>query len=116
MEKEIVAQVLLSLSAQRCITHLAVDNWPSPLETEFAEKVEKDWCPSLEDLTLLRKDQHQGQQERMESVAAFLTERQELGLPPLQRLTIHKEPGAIDFPYECFKHIRLRQLRVLVPL
>jgi F-box-like len=118
MENDIVAHVLPSLSAQPCLTHLSVDKWLSPLETGSMETLKTDWCPNLEDLdiSLRGKDQLHGQQESIELLVAFLTGRQGLGLPPLERLTIRRDPDAIDFPYESFENIQLRELRVLVPL
>jgi F-box-like len=114
--KGIVAECLPSLLNQPRITHLAVDKWPSLLEIELAEITGKDWCPILRDLTVLSSRDNLDDEQGINSLAVFLTRRQGLGLPSLERLTIHRGSEAAPFPYESFADIKLRELRVLVPL
>ncbi|KAH6880341.1 hypothetical protein BKA70DRAFT_1447379 [Coprinopsis sp. MPI-PUGE-AT-0042] len=115
-DEEFIAKVLPSLSTQPSLTHLMLNIWPSAFETDpHSEHTDKEWCPSLRDLTVSIGLGGVVELERMKGLATFLSRREDFELPELEKLTVNRCSGAIAFPYELFDDLHLGELTVMVP-
>ncbi|KAH6886643.1 hypothetical protein BKA70DRAFT_1334715 [Coprinopsis sp. MPI-PUGE-AT-0042] len=107
-----VARVLPALSVLSSLSRLTLDKWPKDLQ----ETEDQDWFRSLRELTVLTPSSDVFESERMVNLASFLRRREELGLVPLENLTIHRSSVAVAFPYALFDDLGIGKLRVMVPL
>ncbi|KAH6887285.1 hypothetical protein BKA70DRAFT_1462100 [Coprinopsis sp. MPI-PUGE-AT-0042] len=108
---EFVARVLPVLSS---LTHLTFDIWPEDFHPPTSR--DQDWSHSLRDLTFSIISSDAIELERMANLAVFLRGREELGLVPLESLTILRSSGAVALPYKLFNDLEIGKFRVIVPL
>ncbi|KAH6886633.1 hypothetical protein BKA70DRAFT_1334678 [Coprinopsis sp. MPI-PUGE-AT-0042] len=111
-----IAKVIPSLVTRPSLTLFTVNIWPSTLDSNtYLKEVEKEWCPRLRDLTISIGLGGAVELERMKGLVTFLSRREDFGLRELERLTVNRCSGAVEFPYELFRDVRLGKLRVMIP-
>ncbi|KAH6886716.1 hypothetical protein BKA70DRAFT_1573887 [Coprinopsis sp. MPI-PUGE-AT-0042] len=109
--------ILPSLSERPDLNQITFDIWPFPNElSRFRKDSHPCWCPHLRELTVSIRSREAIELERVADLAAFLKRREELGLTPLESLTVHRCSGAVEFPYELFQDVSLGKLCVMVPV
>jgi hypothetical protein len=113
------ADLLRFLSDHQLLTHITFKVWPVFFTEGFLRRIDtpKKMCPRLRDLTVsMTSEDSWFAMERMANLAAFVSHRERLGMAPLDRLTVKRLPGAIEFPYELFKDLVISKLQVMVSL
>jgi hypothetical protein len=108
---------LPQLSNRPSITHLTLNLWPSSFTAILWKRVGKEaWFPNLRHLTVSLEAEKSIELGRMEALAAWLKQRQDMGTKGLECLTLHNRSQNLAFPYDLFKDVRLGRLCVMIRL